>query len=340
MNLTVSLFLAPALLLVAPGFVSAEEKLPKQLEFAITKGTNPGGKGGYTGTVSFSREKTDEAFKVTWKLSDGSTTTGWGVPYPKSGYMAVAYGSEATGVAIYKMKGEGFDARWALAGPKSKIDSYELKRAKEKFHYAYKDGSKGDVSIEPSEVEGVANVVYKMPTGTYGGIGVADGDFIGVGAASGLKDFGVIIYHVEKDLTAKGSWILGGAQALGSEELKILSIDGEKVEAPTEKTAEPPAEEGKMDNKELAKLIKVDIDKCAKVGEAFLAKIKEDDLKGMMAMMDDRAFDDKMTRSAFRAAISKSRQVFGKMEDFKPDRDKVDFNPKTAFQKGLLVRGG
>lgn len=334
-----TIHLGLSLLTLSAVGIRAEEPLPKQLEFAITKGINPGGKGGYTGTVSFSREKTDQPFKVQWKLSDGSTTEGWGVPYPKSGYIAVAYGSEATGVAIYKVKGQGFEARWALASEEATIGSYELQRGKVKDDYVYKDGTEGTVTIAPSEVEGIANVVYKSPTGEFGGIGIRDGDYLAVGAASGLKDFGVIVYHMEKDLTAKGTWILGGATSNGSETLQALSIDGEKVgeEPKMADKKKSPSEE--KENAELAKLIAADFKKCGAIGEEFIGKLKEEDLEGMVALMDDRAFDKKVTREKFRASLEKSAKIFGKLSDFKPDRDKVDFKAAEGGGMNFTLEG-
>ena len=72
--------------------LSIGAEAPKVLDFKISSATNPGGQGGYTGTVHMERAKTTEPFKVTWKLSDGTTQKGWGVPFPKTGYIAVAYG--------------------------------------------------------------------------------------------------------------------------------------------------------------------------------------------------------------------------------------------------------
>jgi len=91
MNIILKSLPAIVLALTVRGIAFAESA-PKQLEFAITSATNPTGKGGYSGTVAFTREDTKNAFKVTWTLSDGSTQKGWGVPYPDSGFIAVRNG--------------------------------------------------------------------------------------------------------------------------------------------------------------------------------------------------------------------------------------------------------
>ncbi len=342
-----------ALLLAFPASMRAEEAPPKHLEFSITKGITPGSDTKYTGAVSFGREDVTKAFKVTWKLSDGSTQSGWGVAYPKSGYMAVAYGSEATGVAIYKLNEKGADARWALAKEEAEVGSYELKRGQVKYEYVYKDGTPGSIRIEPTEVEGVANVSFKTAAGGYGGIGVTDGDYLAVGAASGTKDFGVVIYHTDQDMNVTGRWIVAGAPAVGTEDLTIVSVDGQKI---TEETAAaPPARSMKdakamtrpdaaganqdLADKDLAAKIALDLEKCSAVGEYFIEQVQSDDMDSITGLMDDRAFDEKISREAWRATMEKSSRTLGRQTSFKPDKDKVDFGAAKGGGMNFTLEG-
>ncbi|HWB07176.1 MAG TPA: hypothetical protein VG796_29400 [Verrucomicrobiales bacterium] len=317
-------FTAAAIVLFAS--VASVPAAPKNLEFSIIKAANPGGKGGYSGTVSFTREDVKDVFKVTWKLSDGTTNTGYGVA--SGDYMAVAYGSDAIGVAMYKMTDKTVEGTWAPAKEGAKLGTYELKRGKAKHQYVYSDGTPGTITISPSEVKGVANVKYDMPDMKFGGIGLADGDYMAVGGAAGLKDFGVVIYRMNKDLTASGKWIIGGAPAPGTEDLKLVTLDGKP--APAAGGASPDTAdtaEKEMDNKDLAKLIAVDIKKCAAVGDYFIDQMKLDDMDAVVGLLDNRAFDEKTTRGKFAAAIGEGRKTLGKMKDFTPDKKKVDFKP-------------
>ncbi|HEX2750809.1 MAG TPA: hypothetical protein VHM91_22580 [Verrucomicrobiales bacterium] len=307
----------------------AQAEAPKKLEFSITKGANPDGKGNYSGKVSFSREDAKTPYKVTWTLSNGDSYTGYGVA--SGDYMAVAYGSEAMGVAIYKVNEKTVDGTWAPAKDGAALGTYELKRGKVKHQYVYSDGTPGTITIAPSEVKNVANVSYEMPDKKFGGIGLMDGDYMAVGAATGLKDFGVVIYRMNKDLSASGKWIIGGATTIGTEDLKLLTIDGKP--APKTGDAPPsdtPKKDKEMDNADLAKLIAVDLEKCAAVGEYFIDQMKADDMDAVVGLLDNRAFDEKTTREKFATGIAEGRKALGKLKDFTPDKKKVDFKPVSG----------
>ncbi len=312
--------------IVALSVSTAQAEVPKKLEFSITKGANPSGKGAYSGKVSFSREDSKTPYKVTWTLANGDSYTGYGVA--SGDYMAVAYGSEAMGVAVYKVGEKTISGTWAPAKDGAALASYELKRGKAKHQYVYSDGTAGTVTVAPSEVKNVANVSYDLPDGKFGGIGLMDGDYMAVGTASGLKDFGVVIYRMNKDLSASGKWIIGGATATGTEDLKLLTIDGNPApKAGDAPPSEAPKKEKEMDNDELAKVIAVDLEKCAAVGEYFLEQVKADDLDAVVGLLDNRAFDEKATREKFAAGIAEGRKALGKLKDFTPDKKKVDFKP-------------
>jgi len=64
MNLIRTLSCSPAIFALVLA-LPAGAKPPKQVECDITKGTNPGGLGHYTGKAVFSRENTGRVFKVT-----------------------------------------------------------------------------------------------------------------------------------------------------------------------------------------------------------------------------------------------------------------------------------
>jgi hypothetical protein len=77
-------------------------------------GSNPGGKGRYSGTVEV--EKTGDTFRVTWDIG-GQTYVGTGIGSDKG--FAVTYRSgNQTGLAIYGAKGNDWDGVWTFTGGK------------------------------------------------------------------------------------------------------------------------------------------------------------------------------------------------------------------------------
>jgi|GEM_PF-2841389 len=222
---------------------AAEESLPKKLEFEITNGVNPAQAGRYSGKVSFERDDTANVFKVTWTLTDGSTTTGWGVPFPKSGAMAVAYGKNAAAVAIYRKDGDKIDARWAPAKDGSPIGEYGLQRGKAKNQFVMTGGAKGGVTLTPAgEIAGLAALQFDLPSGKTDGFAIASGDFLAAASHSGGMDTGIVLYQFTPDLKVSGKWYLPGAKGLGTEDLKLLTIDGKAPPAAATGAAGPAAE--------------------------------------------------------------------------------------------------
>lgn len=76
------------------------------------KGTNPGGGGGYTGTVTV--EKTGQTYKIVWTIG-GTQYFGTGVG--NKDFLAVSYLSGGqTGLALYAPDGDGWTGVWTYAG--------------------------------------------------------------------------------------------------------------------------------------------------------------------------------------------------------------------------------
>jgi hypothetical protein len=75
-------------------------------------GTNPGGKGEYTGTVTV--EKTGDTYRVVWVIG-GQRYTGTGIG--DANFIAVTYRSgDNTGLALYAQDGDGWKGVWTYAG--------------------------------------------------------------------------------------------------------------------------------------------------------------------------------------------------------------------------------
>ena len=77
-------------------------------------GSNPGGKGRYSGAVTM--ERTGDTFRVTWDIGN-QTYVGTGIGNAKG--FAVSYRSgNLTGLAIYGAKGDNWEGIWTYAGGK------------------------------------------------------------------------------------------------------------------------------------------------------------------------------------------------------------------------------
>lgn len=76
-------------------------------------GTNPGGTGSYRGTVSVVAK--GKAYNVVWKIGN-SRHTGIGV-YTDTDFSVAYYGSNLTGVAVYRQQADGgWAGVWAVKG--------------------------------------------------------------------------------------------------------------------------------------------------------------------------------------------------------------------------------
>ena len=75
-------------------------------------GSNPGGQGRYSGTVTV--ERTGDTFRVTWNIGS-QTFVGTGIGSDKG--FAVTYRSGAqTGLAIYGSNGDNWEGVWTYTG--------------------------------------------------------------------------------------------------------------------------------------------------------------------------------------------------------------------------------
>ena len=75
-------------------------------------GSNPGGRGRYSGTVTV--ERTGDTFRVTWDIGN-QTYVGTGIGSEKG--IAVTYRSgNQTGLAIYGANGNNWEGVWTYTG--------------------------------------------------------------------------------------------------------------------------------------------------------------------------------------------------------------------------------
>lgn len=78
----------------------------------VVRGANPGGQGGYSGTVTV--EKTGDTYRVIW-LVGGTRYIGTGIG--NKDFLAVSYKSgDQTGLALYGSDGGNWKGIWTYAG--------------------------------------------------------------------------------------------------------------------------------------------------------------------------------------------------------------------------------
>ncbi|WP_075089996.1 hypothetical protein [Verrucomicrobium spinosum] len=131
------------------------------------------------------------------------------------------------------------------------------------------------------------------------------------------------------------SWI-AEIKKLGGEAEALLAasagaVAGEPMTKKNEKSA--------MSDAELAKAIKVDLDKCVAVAEKFVDHMEAGRLAEGVALMSDRTFES-ISRPEFIKKLEKSNQVFGKLKKFVPDKKATDFGVKGGIMTFILQGDG
>jgi hypothetical protein len=188
--------------------------------YKITSAANPGGGGAYTGKVTFTR-------------AGGTYLIGWAIPNspPYSGValsvgntLGVGWGMGSSyGVVVYQVNGGTLKGQWATAlsptvgtedleGPTGLNGTYKITKAAGPDGKAYE----GTVAIAPNGQ--TYNVTWTLPTSSYSGVGILEGDLLVVGWGEAGKGAGVVSYKVNgKNLT--GRWGAPGNPQLGTESL-------------------------------------------------------------------------------------------------------------------------
>ncbi|MBK7857996.1 MAG: hypothetical protein IPJ65_05100 [Archangiaceae bacterium] len=185
------------------------------------KGANPGGKGGYEGTVTIT--KNGETYNVAWALPGSPEYKG--VAIMMDGTLGVGWGMGAAyGVVVYRVSGGSLKGLWATSGsgPKPGIEELEgpagLNGGYKIVKGAGPDGKpySGNVSITPNG--DVFNVTWTLPRETYSGVAIKQGDLLIVGWGAAGKGAGVVSYQ-QAGKNFDGKWGAPGSGQLGTETL-------------------------------------------------------------------------------------------------------------------------
>jgi eukaryotic-like serine/threonine-protein kinase len=191
-------------------------------QYAITSASNPGGSGGYQGSVRITKE--GDIYKLVWAVDNSPPYQGVAIPMDQT--LAVGWGMGARfGVAVYQVRGGKLFGRWATAnsGPRSGVEELE---GPEGLQGTYRivtgkapegGGSyTGTVSILPSG--DTFTVTWTLPTVAYSGVGIRQGDLLIVGWGEAGQGAGVVGYQGSGSKLT-GVWATPGGTVLGSEVL-------------------------------------------------------------------------------------------------------------------------
>lgn len=190
-------------------------------KYKILSASNPGGGGGYAGTVDITKH--GDLFSIDWSIANTPPYKGVGIV--EGQVLGVGWGlGNAYGVAVYKVTGGKLDGKWAtsttqgragtetLSGPSGLRGTYTI--------VAGKDGDTGKaytgtVVINPTGA--VYNVTWNIPGNTFSGVGILQGDVFTVGWGTAGKGAGVVVYQVGNKLD--GKWAQPHGSGLGTEVL-------------------------------------------------------------------------------------------------------------------------
>lgn len=199
-------------------------------EYRIIQGTPIQSGREYSGVVTIA--KAGDAYKVNWKMSDGTTYEGLGVldgDVFSVGYSLNVKASPAYGVVSYLVRGTKLEGKWVvsstidspqavgrenLEGPEGLNGTYSIVSAS-------RPGGTGAYSGEVAITKNgkVYNLNWSLPSESYSGIAIYNGTVLSVGWGIG-KTIGVAQYKVGGGKLT-GLWSIAGEKEVGHETLEL-----------------------------------------------------------------------------------------------------------------------
>lgn len=199
---------------------------PNRLEFEILEAKMPSGGPGQLGTVTFERSSPDKAYFVNWQYTDGTSDKGLAVPFPGSKAIAVGFGPDVLGVAIYQLDGKKVDARWAPYVEDAVIGAYTMQQGENDSVYLIDGPEKGTFHFEEMEA-GTAKLTWKYPSGELAGYGVAVGNHLAAVSVKPGGQHGIAIYLADPENgIATGKWTMENALGkVGEEKYRFVKAE-------------------------------------------------------------------------------------------------------------------
>jgi hypothetical protein len=204
--------LATVALVVVQSAFSAEGD---ELKFKV-QGTNPGGKGGYTGQVTVAKTSNKQSARLRWVTgANKAVTEGIGIR-TQDGIIGAGYGGKSFyALAVYQLDGNRIHAHWALATTPEDVGTYDLKSPDFVGNCKFADGTPGSVTFTEGK-NGVYKITWDLPTGQYQGVGLRIGDALVAASGDIGGGFGVVALQTKGD-EISGVWTTTGSGGVGKE---------------------------------------------------------------------------------------------------------------------------
>jgi YD repeat-containing protein len=194
----------------------------KDTVLTILETTLPSGKSGPLGTVTLSETGAQQPMQARWAFQSGATERGVGLILPGSNIMAASFGPGAAAMAIYKRStsGKSLEAIWSLCDTSTQTASYTLGRGANDSEFLFPNDG-GKMLLTKGE-EDTYKVTWTLPTGTYTGIAVADGDSLAAISVIPGSKAGIALYTTDKAQgLARSRWTEVGAEGAGTESMTL-----------------------------------------------------------------------------------------------------------------------
>ncbi len=302
-------------------------------EYQIVESSNPGGES-YRGKVAI--EPLGVSYRLRWTPEKGDTYGGPAILL--NGVLGAGYGDGLTGLAVYEIKGGTLKAKWLLADKPMDVGEYELSGPPGlNGSYKFKNGYPGGVTIKPNGKN--FDMVWKLPSGTFAGIGVRVNDVLVAVSGTNGAGLGVAAYRGVGD-HVEGVWTVPGQTLTGTEKLVKNSAPlAASSPAPTPGNSPPigggatakPGGKAETSNEELAGKIAADMKVVTGIAGNFLALLAQSKLEEAAALIAEEGLAQmKTTRQEFLAKLRQNQTSDGRMLDFTPNRDKVNFGAEAG----------
>jgi hypothetical protein len=135
-----------------PGKDAPVAAAPNRLEFEILEAKMPHGGPGQLGQVIFERSSEEKPYFVTWRYTDGTSDHGLAVAFPGSKAIAVGFGPDVLGVAIYELKGKQVAGRWAPYTEDAVIGAYTMQQGENDSIYHIDGPEQGTFHFEENGI--------------------------------------------------------------------------------------------------------------------------------------------------------------------------------------------
>jgi hypothetical protein len=203
-------------------FAALAQEAPPHTVLEITRHQLPGDKAGPEGRMRVIPQADGAPARVTWAYKDSTTDEGMAITSSDGSVIATVSGATPYALALYRRDptGKTATARWCVWGQaETPVQTYTLTRGASDYTFNITGG--GSMVMEKQESGGF-KITWKLATGTYEGIGVADGDWMAAVSIAPGGSASVGLFVPEKD-RGRGQLMTSGIDGVARQELAASS---------------------------------------------------------------------------------------------------------------------